>query len=139
MLKVEAGFSIGEGFFSSEPIPTEIDFNGHVATFFLRTPSEEFREAMRLRLIEIKEQMSKLGESDTTALATLIAKTETIQKDALAHYVTGWDDLEDNAGNAIPYTPANRDKLAVVEVTYKVINELVATLITAKHEATEKN
>lgn len=120
---------IGEGLFTSDPVPVEVELHGHVATFFMSALTTDEIADLAKNGVKLDEaSLKKMNESQQAAQA----------KKLLARFLHGWENLKDARGNDVPYTEANRDRLAVTEMLAHFIG-FAKDLGISRQEAEEGN
>jgi hypothetical protein len=119
---------IGEGLFTSDPVPVEVEFADHVATFYMTALTQDAIAELAKDGVKLDEvSLKKMNESQQAAQA----------KKLLAKFVHGWEGLK--AGNIdIPFNEANRDRIAVTEVLASLVG-IAKDLGVTRQEAEEKN
>ena len=126
MLQKKALFDIGEGLFSDDPVPVEIEFTMGTAVFDMKPLTSE---------LGVKFEAEEI---DLTAITT----SEEAQKAScriLEEIVYGWDNLKDSGGKDIPYTKENRDKLATSHQLVVLLIGAATDLASTKRKEEEKN
>lgn len=119
---------IGDGLFSSDPVPVEIEFADHTATFHMTALTQDDVAELAKQGVKVDEaSLKKMNEQQQAAQA----------KKLLARFVHGWDSFK-ASGVDIPYSELNRDRLAVTEMLAHLIS-IAKDLGVSKREGEEKN
>ena len=108
-MKRSINIEIGEGLFANEPVPVEIEFADHTATFLMTALTQT-----------VVADLEKHGVKFDAAAST--EKALTSSRKLFAAVVHGWEGFKAN-GDEIPYSDQNRDRVAEVpEVAVEIIN-----------------
>ena len=128
-MKRSIPIEIGEGLFSNEPVPVEVDFGGHVATLYMTALTQDVVAELAKEGVKLDEaSLKKLNEEGQAKQS----------KKILAKFLHGWEGLKDINGKDIDYTEQNRDAIAVTEALGYLVGYAKDLGIT-KREEEEKN
>ena len=109
-MKRSINIEIGEGLFANEPVPVEIEFADHTATFLMT--------ALTQSVVAELEKGGVRFDSKSLDDATKALKSS---RKLFAAVVHGWEGLKAQ-GAEIPFNEANRDRVAEVpEVAAEII------------------
>ena len=127
-MKRSLNIEVGEGLFSDEPVPVEIEFTNHVATFYMTALTGDVIAQLAQDGVKVDEaSLKKMNELQQAAHS----------KKLLAKFLHGWENFK--AGDReIPYTEQNRDQIAVTEMLAELIG-IAKDLGVARREAEEEN
>ena len=128
-MKRSIPIEIGDGLFSNEPVPVEVDFGNHTATLYMTALTQDViaelaKEGVKLDEVSIK----KLNEEGQAKQS----------KKLLAKFLHNWEGLKSSNGQDIPYNEQNRDAIAVTEALAYMIG-FAKDLGITKREEEEKN
>ena len=123
-MKRSINVEIGEGLFADKPVPVEITFADHTATFYMT--------ALTQRVVAQLEKDGVKFDSPTTDVALQSSRK------LFAAVVHGWDGFM-ASGVEIPFTEDNRDKVAEVPDVAAEIIGIAVQLASKRQEAEEKN
>lgn len=127
-MKRSIKLEFGEGLFANEPVPVEIEFTDHTATFYMTALTGDVVAKLAKAGVKLDEaSLKKMNEEKQASQA----------KQLLAEFVHGWDGFM-VCGEVIEYTEQRRDQIAVTEA----LGDLVAIakdLGVARQEEEEKN
>ena len=123
-MKRSINVEIGEGLFSNEPVPVEIEFADHTATFYMTALTQS-----------VVAKLEKDGvKFDTKSTDKALESSRKL----FAAVVHGWDGFTAD-GVEIPYTDDNRDRVAEVpDVAAEIIN-IAVQLAAHRQEQEEGN
>ena len=127
-MKRSINVEIGEGLFTDKPVPVEIEFTDHTATFHMTALTQSV-------VAELQERGVKF---DAEALDGDAAKALTSSRELFAAVVHGWDGLMAQ-GVEIPFDPVNRDRMAEVPDVAAEIIQIALQLAATRQEAEEGN
>jgi hypothetical protein len=104
-MKRSINLEFGEGLFSNEPVPVEIEFSDHTATFFMTALTGDVIAELAKDGVKLDEvSLNKMNEGQRVAQA----------KKLLARFVHGWERFQ-VCGEEIPYSEQRRDQIATTE------------------------
>ena len=124
MKRVVSSLEIGEGLFAGGPVDVEFEFPNCVAVFQILALSFDVYDDLKGEGMDL----SKIEAEDSIA-----AGRKVFEK-----IVLGWHSLIDANGAEIPFTDANRDKLAATELAGEIVNA-ARELVVTRRKAEEKN
>ncbi len=123
-MKRSINIEIGEGLFANEPVPVEIEFADHTATFFMTALTQS-----------VVADLEKEGvKFDTESVDKALASSRKL----FAKIVHGWEDFK-AAGVEIPYTDENRDRVAEVPEVAAELIQIAVQLASYRQEQEEGN
>ena len=123
-MKRSINVEIGEGLFADKPVPVEIEFADHRATFYMT--------ALTQRVVAQLEKDGVTFDSPTTDDALQSSRK------LFAAVVHDWDGFM-AGGVEIPFTEDNRDRVAEVPDVAAEIISISVQLASKRREAEEKN
>lgn len=126
-MKVKSDVVVGEGLFAQGSVDVEVEFPLGVAVFKMRPLTPELMAALQ------GEGISFEGLEQDTDRALKVARR------VLSELVQGWENLNDVAGNPVPFTDENRDTLSTVPAISKLLWGAATRLASEKVENEEKN
>ena len=124
MKRVVSNLEIGEGLFSGGPVDVEFEFPNCTATFQILALSFDVYEDLKADGTDL----AKIDEGESIA-----AGRKVFEK-----IVLGWSGLIDANGLDVPFTDANRDKLAATELAGELVNA-ARELVVTRRKAEEGN
>ena len=127
-MKRSINIEIGEGLFADKPVPVEIEFADHTATFYMTALTQSV-------VAELQEKGVKF---DAEALDGDATQALTSSRELFAAVVHGWDGLKAQ-GVEIPYDIDNRDRMAEVPDVAAEIISIAVRLASHRQETEEKN
>jgi hypothetical protein len=108
-MKRSINIEIGEGLFANEPVPVEIQFADHTATFLMTALTQSV-------VVDLEKNGVKFDAAASTEKALASSRK------LFAAVVHGWEGFKAN-GVEIPYSNETRDRVAEVpEVAVEIIN-----------------
>jgi len=125
-MKVVSEWEIGEGLFSDEAVDVEIEFPNCAAVFQMRPLTADV--IANLESGGVSFEKIKSGKQALIASRTLFAEI-----------VVGWTGLLSTDGKDVPFTEANRDKLAAAPALVAQFWQIAADLAAKRSEAEAKN
>jgi len=127
-MKRSINLEFGEGLFTNEPVPVEIEFVDHTATFFMTALTGDVVAELAKDGVKLDEaSLKKMNEGQQVAQA----------KKLLAKFVHGWEGFR-VAGEEIPYSEQRRDQIAATEALADFVG-IAKDLGVAREEEEEKN
>jgi len=123
-MKRSINIEIGEGLFANEPVPVEIEFADHTATFYMTALTQSV-------VAKLEKAGVKFDTKDTD-------KALTSSRKLFAAIVHGWEGFKAN-GVDIPYNDDNRDRVAEVPEVAAEIIKIAVQLASFKQETEEGN
>jgi len=124
MKRVVSNLEIGEGLFSGGPVDVEFEFPNCTATFQILALSFDVYDDLKNGGMDL----ANLEAEDSIA-----AGRKVFEK-----IVLGWSGLIDANGIDVPFTDANRDKLASTELAGEIVNA-ARELVVTRRQAEEGN
>ena len=125
-MKVVSEWEIGEGLFAEDAVDVEIEFPHSTAVFQMRPLTADIIADLESGGVSFEK--IKSGKQALIASRTLFAEI-----------VVGWSGLMDANGNDVPFTDANRDKLAGAPALVAQFWQIAADLAAKRSEAEAKN
>ena len=123
-MKRSINLEIGEGLFANEPVPVEIEFADHTATFYMTALTQS-----------VVAKLEKAGvKFDTKNTDKALESSRKL----FAAIVHGWEGFKAN-GVDIPFTESNRDRVAEVPEVAAEIIKIAVRLASFKRETEEGN
>jgi len=123
-MKRSINIEIGEGLFSNEPVPVEIEFADHTATFFMTALTQS-----------VVVDLEKSGVKFDTKSSDMALKSS---RKLFAKIVHGWNGFLAN-GVEIPYNDENRDRVAEVPEVAAELIQISVQLAAHRQEQEEGN
>ena len=123
-MKRSINLEIGEGLFANEPVPVEIEFADHTATFFMTALTQSV-------VAKLEKQGVKFDTKNTD-------KALESSRKLFAAIVHAWEGFKAN-GVDIPYNDDNRDRVAEVPEVAAEIIKIAVQLASFKQETEEEN
>jgi len=123
-MKRSINVEIGEGLFANEPVPVEIEFADHTATFYMTALTQSVVAGLE------KDGVSFDSPTADVALAS--------SRKLFAAVVHGWEGFMAN-GVEIPFNDDNRNRVAEVPDVAAEIISIAVNLASMRQEGEEKN
>lgn len=124
MKRVVSKLEIGEGLFTDGPVDVEIEFPNCTAVFQIVALTFDIYEDLK----KDGTDLTKVDEGESIAAGRKVIEL----------IVRGWHGWLDVAGAEIPFTDANRDKVAATEFAGELVN-IARELVVTKRRADEGN
>ena len=123
-MKRSINIEIGEGLFANEPVPVEIEFADHTATFYMTALTQSVVAGLEKRGVKFDtKNTDKALDSSRKLFAAIVHQ---------------WEGLKAN-GVEIPFTEENRDRVAEVPEIAAEIIQIAVQLASFKQEQEEGN
>lgn len=123
-MKRSINIEIGEGLFANEPVPVEIEFADHTATFFMTALTQSVVADLEKRGVKFDTQSTD--------------KALTSSRKLFAQIVHGWEGFMAN-GVEIPFNEENRDRVAEVPEVAAELIQISVQLAAHRQEVEEGN
>lgn len=124
-MKRSINLEIGEGLFSSDPIPVEIEFADHTATFHMKALTQA--------------DIADFEKDGVKFDAATVANALDLSRKMLERIVLGWDGLMAASGTEIKYNEVNRNRLAEVPDIASELMTAALSLATRRSQVEEGN
>ena len=123
-MKRSINIEIGEGLFANEPVPVEIEFADHTATFFMTALTQSVVADLEKEGVKFDTQSTEKALKSSRKL--------------FARIVHGWEDFKAQ-GVEIPYNDENRDRVAEVPEVAAELIQISVQLAAYRQEQEEGN